>query len=189
MIFSGIIHTVTLTDKSTILVPTHKLITLEQRSVMNWPNLQLDLVLVTEQPVSWISYLCCNKREHFFLLGAVQAFHSKLGRANHFCLFPNLKHLLCLDSAILGAWESRPLFRLENECFSIALMNLRICLMYSGNVSRLQCPPPSTHNGSYFSLASSHKRLPCEKSTTSSLVPCKWMGTLVQLITYRNFNC
>lgn len=161
----------------------HKLTTLEQRSVMNWPNLTRatllcssisELVNVDVRTASFLNqFCCCNKRELFFSW-CCAAFLSKLARANHFCLFPNLKHLLCLDSVILGAWESLPLFRLENECFSIALTNLRMCLMYSGNVSRLQCPPPSTHNGSYFSLASSHKRLPCEKSTTSSDVPCKW---------------
>lgn len=89
-------------------------------------------------------------------------------------LFLNLKHLLCLTSVILG---------LEVSCFlsvsfvimifSNAFMNLRKCFMYSGYVSRLQCPPPFTHKGSYFSFDSSHKRFPWDKSTMSSFVPCK----------------
>lgn len=46
-------------------------------------------------------------------------------------LFPNLKHLLCLPSVILGAW-GRLLGGFVTVCFSIAFMNLRKCLMYSG---------------------------------------------------------
>lgn len=83
---------------------------------------------------------------------------------------PNLKHLLCLVSGMVVSGGWLPFVR---ESFSIAFMNLRKCLIYSGNVSKLQWPPPLTHNGSYFSFASSHRRFPWEKSTISSSVPCK----------------
>lgn len=73
---------------------------------------------------------------------------------------------------MLRDWVSSAWHRLETECFSIAFMNLLKCVMYSGKVSRLQCPPSFTHSGSYFSLESSHNRFPWEKSTTSSAVPC-----------------
>lgn len=53
-------------------------------------------------------------------------------------LLPNLKHLLCLDSAMLSAGPRRDLVSLVKESFSIAFTNLRKCLMYSGKVSRLQ---------------------------------------------------
>lgn len=88
-------------------------------------------------------------------------------------LFPNLKHLLCFTSVILGLEVSCFFVCLPSESFSIAFMNLRKCLMYSGYVSRLQWPPPLTHKGSYFSLESSHKRFPWDQSTISSSVPCK----------------
>jgi hypothetical protein len=96
--------------------------------------------------------------------------------ALQFHLLPNLKHLLCFTSVMLlfeddGAnWGALAVLSLES--FSIALMNFLRCLMYSGYVSRLQWPPPFTHQGSYFSFASSHSRLPWEKSTMSSAVPC-----------------
>lgn len=91
----------------------------------------------------------------------------------HSYLFPNLKHLLCLTSVILEVEVSCLFAGLVIESFSIAFMNLRKCLMYSGYVSRLQWPPPLTHKGSYFSFDNSHKRFPCDKSTMSSFVPCK----------------
>lgn len=80
--------------------------------------------------------------------------------------------MLCLDSVILGFWESCLLDCFVRASFSIALMNLRKYLMYSGNVSRLQWPPPFTHKGSYFSFESSHNRFPWDQSTISSFVPC-----------------
>lgn len=103
--------------------------------------------------------------------------NSKMGfymvREQTIHLFPNVKHLTCLDSDILEAW-SRARLLCFIECFSIALINVRKCFMYSGKVSRLLCPPPWTHRGSYFSLESSHNRFPCDQSTISSLVPWKW---------------
>lgn len=96
------------------------------------------------------------------------------GKQNHY-FFPNLKHLLCFSSVILGVEVSCFVAVCLAESFSIALMNLRKCLMYSGYVSRLQCPPPFTHNGSYFSFASSHSRFPWDQSTISSFVPCTFI--------------
>lgn len=89
-------------------------------------------------------------------------------------LFPNIKHLLCFASVMLGVELSCFVVCLA-ESFSIALMNLRKCLMYSGYVSRLQCPPPFTHNGSYFSFESSQSRFPWDQSTISSFVPCTFI--------------
>lgn len=89
-------------------------------------------------------------------------------------LFPNIKHLLCFASVMLGVEVSCFVVCLA-ESFSIALMNLRKCLMYSGYVSRLQCPPPFTHNGSYFSFESSQSRFPWDQSTISSFVPCTFI--------------
>jgi len=88
-------------------------------------------------------------------------------------LLTNPKHLVCLESVILGLWVSCLFAWLVMESFSIALINLRKYLMYSGKVSRLQWPPPLTHKGSYFSFESSHNRFPWEQSTISSSVPCK----------------
>lgn len=85
---------------------------------------------------------------------------------------PNIKHLLCLESAILGSWLFCCFVWLVIASFSMAFMNLRKCLMYSGYVSRLQWPPPLTHRGSYFSFESSHNRFPWDQSTMSSFVPC-----------------
>lgn len=97
---------------------------------------------------------------------------SQTSTQKYIYFLPNLKHLLCLTPVILGPEELLCLLGFETETFSIALINLRKCLMYSGYVSMLQWPPPWTHNGSYFSFASSHNLFPCEKSTMSSFVPC-----------------
>lgn len=96
---------------------------------------------------------------------------------------PNLKHLLCLVSGMVVSGGWLPFVR---ESFSIAFMNLRKCLIYSGNVSKLQWPPPLTHNGSYFSFASSHRRFPWEKSTISSSVPCKTQANPLKPTRYQN---
>lgn len=55
--------------------------------------------------------------------------------------------------------------------FPRARTNFFKCLMNSGYSSRLQCPPPFTHKGSYFTLQSSQSCFPWEQSTTSSAVP------------------
>lgn len=58
--------------------------------------------------------------------------------------------------------------------FPIVCTNFFRCLMNSGYSSRLQCPPPLTHKGSYFTLQSSQSCLPWDTSTTSSAVPWPW---------------
>lgn len=58
----------------------------------------------------------------------------------------------------------------DGDLSTVATNFLR-CLIYSGYNSKSQWFPPLIHNGSYFSLHSSHSCFPCEKSTTSSAVP------------------
>lgn len=55
--------------------------------------------------------------------------------------------------------------------FPRACRNFFSCLMKSGYSSRLQCPPPFIHTGSYFTLQSSQSCFPWDQSTTSSAVP------------------
>jgi len=92
-------------------------------------------------------------------------------------LLLNLKHRFCLVSLMLGSSFCCLFGGLLRASFSMAFMNFRICLMYSGYVSKLQCPPPFTHNGSYLSFASSHNRFPCDIFTISSFVPCSFHKT------------
>ena len=114
---------------------------------------------------------CCEFKAHGNAHKGIYQLSSD--SANTSYLFRNLKHRLCLVSVTLGSLVNCLGGGLVRDSFSIAFMNFRRCLMYSGYVSRLQCPPPFTHNGSYFSLASSHNRFPWDKSTISSFVPCK----------------
>lgn len=110
----------------------------------------------------------------FFFLSSLHLLTETPKEKKNWCnyLLPNIRHLLCLDSVILGSGLSCCFVWFESACFSMAFMNLRKCLMYSGNVSRLQCPPPLIHKGSYFSLESSHSLFPWDQSTISSFVPC-----------------
>lgn len=64
--------------------------------------------------------------------------------------------------------------------FSTVEMNFFRCLMYSGKSSKSQWFPPLSHNGSYFSLQSSHSCLPWEQSTTSSEVP--WLSQETRMV-------
>jgi hypothetical protein len=52
----------------------------------------------------------------------------------------------------------------------------------------LQCPPPFNHNGSYFSLDNSCNCFPCDQSTTSSDVPCRWIPALDQMKIYKGIS-
>lgn len=95
------------------------------------------------------------------------------GRRLNSYLLPNLKHLLCFDSVMVDVGSLIWLFCFTSGSFSMALINFRKCLIYSGYVSKLQWPPPLIHKGSYFILDSSHKRFPWVQSTMSSAVPYK----------------
>lgn len=89
--------------------------------------------------------------------------------------------LLFLGASTLcrGGCSHPSMLLLEKELFlfdadfSTAHTNFLRCPMYSGKSSRSQWFPPLSHSGSYFSWQSSQSCFPCEKSTTSSAVPCK----------------
>lgn len=107
---------------------------------------------------------CCKGRNHLYIVCLLPSKFS-------FYLFRNIKHRFCLLSLMLGSSFCCLLGGLLRASFSIAFKKFRTCFMYSGYVSKLQCPPPLTHNGSYLSFASSHNRFPCDIFTISSFVP------------------
>lgn len=73
--------------------------------------------------------------------------------------------------SVFGNAATEPLAGGAGFDFPRARTNFFKCLMNSGYSSRLQCPPPFIHRGSYFTLQSSESCLPWEQSTTSSAVP------------------